>query len=169
MSSPSKLSKIYFDIVPSYFEYLVTSWIFCGEELLAPRPIPKLENRPLSAVRHCLFSILIRSYPQYLEAVFLSATWGRAMPWWQTPSYHWILYKPNYSFPRNVTTHEHWLAIFLPLFSPLTVSHWDIDSKGDRLCDSAWRNWSGVTRYSKCVCPSVGVVALSFCVTVVSN
>jgi len=27
-------------------------------ELLAPRPNPKLENRPLSAVRDCLFSIL---------------------------------------------------------------------------------------------------------------
>ena len=28
-----------------------------GEELLAPRPIPKLEDYPLSAVRDCLFSI----------------------------------------------------------------------------------------------------------------
>jgi hypothetical protein len=31
--------------------------IFYGEELLAPRPIPKLEDHPLSAVRDCLFSI----------------------------------------------------------------------------------------------------------------
>jgi hypothetical protein len=28
-----------------------------GEELLAPRPTPKLEDRPLSAVRDCLFNI----------------------------------------------------------------------------------------------------------------
>ena len=31
---------------------------FYGEELLTPRPTPKLENPPLSAVRNCLFSIL---------------------------------------------------------------------------------------------------------------
>jgi hypothetical protein len=31
--------------------------IFYGEELLAPRPIPKLEGHPLSAVRDCLFNV----------------------------------------------------------------------------------------------------------------
>jgi hypothetical protein len=30
---------------------------FYGEELLAPRPSPKLEDQPLSAVRDCLFNI----------------------------------------------------------------------------------------------------------------
>ena len=30
---------------------------FYGEELLAPRPTPKLERHPLSAVRDCLFNI----------------------------------------------------------------------------------------------------------------
>jgi len=30
---------------------------FYGEELLAPRPTPKLEYHPLSAVRDCLFII----------------------------------------------------------------------------------------------------------------
>ena len=30
---------------------------FYGEELLAPRPSPKLEDYPLSAVRDCLFNI----------------------------------------------------------------------------------------------------------------
>jgi len=30
---------------------------FYSEELLARRPSPKLENRPLSAVRDCLFNI----------------------------------------------------------------------------------------------------------------
>jgi hypothetical protein len=30
---------------------------FNGEELLAPRPTPKLEEHPLLAVRDCLFSI----------------------------------------------------------------------------------------------------------------
>jgi hypothetical protein len=28
-----------------------------GEELLAPRPTPKLEDHPLSAVRDCLFNV----------------------------------------------------------------------------------------------------------------
>jgi hypothetical protein len=31
---------------------------FFGEELLAPRPTPKLEEHPLSAVRDCLFNII---------------------------------------------------------------------------------------------------------------
>jgi hypothetical protein len=31
--------------------------IFYGEELLAPRQTPKLEDHPLSAVRGCLFNI----------------------------------------------------------------------------------------------------------------
>jgi hypothetical protein len=30
---------------------------FYGEELSAPRPTPKLEDHPFSAVRHCIFSI----------------------------------------------------------------------------------------------------------------
>jgi len=30
---------------------------FYGEDLLAPRPTPKLKDRPLSAVRDCLFNI----------------------------------------------------------------------------------------------------------------
>jgi hypothetical protein len=35
--------------------------IFYGEELLAPRPTPKLEDHPLSAVRDCLFNIFAAS------------------------------------------------------------------------------------------------------------
>jgi hypothetical protein len=31
--------------------------IFYGEELLAPRPTPKLEDHPLSAVCDCLFNV----------------------------------------------------------------------------------------------------------------
>jgi len=31
---------------------------FYGEELLAPRPTPMLEDHPLSALRDCLFNIL---------------------------------------------------------------------------------------------------------------
>jgi hypothetical protein len=31
--------------------------LFYGEELLAPRPTPKLEDHPLPAVRDCLFNV----------------------------------------------------------------------------------------------------------------
>jgi hypothetical protein len=41
----------------------------------------------------------IRSYPAYLEAVPPSATWGRAMPWWQ----HW--------------THISWLMHLMIIFT----------------------------------------------------
>jgi hypothetical protein len=33
--------------------------IFYGEELLAPRPTPKLEDHPLSAVRDCLLNVFV--------------------------------------------------------------------------------------------------------------
>jgi hypothetical protein len=36
--------------------------IFYGEELLAPRPIPKLEDHPLSAVHDCLFNIFAATF-----------------------------------------------------------------------------------------------------------
>ena len=35
-----------------------------------------------------LFIQCIRSYPPYLQAVPPSATWRRAMAWWQGPTYH---------------------------------------------------------------------------------
>jgi hypothetical protein len=31
--------------------------IFYGEELLAPRPTPQMEDHPMSAVRDCLFNV----------------------------------------------------------------------------------------------------------------
>jgi hypothetical protein len=42
--------------------------IFYGEELLAPRSTPKLEDHPLSSVRDCLFNIFAVT-PPYLEGV----------------------------------------------------------------------------------------------------
>jgi hypothetical protein len=43
-------------------------FIFHGEELLAPRPTPKLGDHPLSAVRDYLFNIFSSSSPK-LESV----------------------------------------------------------------------------------------------------
>ena len=39
------------------YEYFLTFFFFRGEELLAPRPTPKLEDHPLSAIRDCLFNL----------------------------------------------------------------------------------------------------------------
>jgi hypothetical protein len=52
--------KIYYRIhksPPTVCEYFVTNIRFHGEELLAPRPTPKLEYHRLSAVRDCLLNI----------------------------------------------------------------------------------------------------------------
>jgi hypothetical protein len=68
--------------------------IFYGEELLAPRPTPKLEDHPLSAVCDCLFKIFAATL--HIWRPFLpSATWGRAMPWWQGS--HLTYYVTNFS------------------------------------------------------------------------
>jgi hypothetical protein len=47
------------------------TWYFYGEELIAPRPTPKLEDHPLSVVRDCLFAATLN-------------TWR---PRWQGPTY----------------------------------------------------------------------------------
>jgi hypothetical protein len=46
---------------PRLCECFRNKLIFYGEELLAPRPTPKLEDHPLSAVRDCLFNIFTAS------------------------------------------------------------------------------------------------------------
>jgi len=61
---------------------------FCGDDLLALRPTPKLEDRLLSAVRDCLFNIFAATLRTGGGAVPPSATSGRAMPWWQVPTHH---------------------------------------------------------------------------------
>jgi hypothetical protein len=62
---------------------------FYCEELLAPRPTHNLGDHPLSAAREFFFNIF--QLPSILEAVPPSSTWGRAMPWWQGPTYHDML------------------------------------------------------------------------------
>jgi hypothetical protein len=56
--------------------------IFYGDTLLTPRPTLKLEDHSLSAVRDCLFIIFAATLHTW-RASPPSATWGRAMPWWQ--------------------------------------------------------------------------------------
>jgi hypothetical protein len=79
--------------------------IFYGEELLAPRLTPKPEDYPLSAVRDCLFNIFAVTLHIWRPSPS-SATWGRAMPWWQGTHLTWLpkhLQIPVHKFcsPRN--------------------------------------------------------------------
>jgi hypothetical protein len=64
--------------------------IFYGEELLAPRPTPKLDDHPLSAVRDCLFNIFAANLHNWRPSP-PSATWGRAMPWWPGTHLTWAV------------------------------------------------------------------------------
>ena len=45
--------------IPRSFEMFLNVVSFYGEELLATRPKPKLEDHPLSAARECLYSIIV--------------------------------------------------------------------------------------------------------------
>jgi hypothetical protein len=54
--------------------------IFYGEELLAPRSTPKLEDYPLSVVRYYIFNIFTAILHIWCPSP-PSATWRCAMPW----------------------------------------------------------------------------------------
>jgi len=54
--------------------------VFYGEEMLTPRPTPKLEDNPLSAARNCLFNIFVATLRIWNPSP-PSATRGRAMSW----------------------------------------------------------------------------------------
>jgi hypothetical protein len=83
----------------------LTFWLFrklirfYGEELLAPRPTPMLEDHLLSAVCDCLFNIFAAT--PLLEAVPPSATWGRAILWWKRPICHGFEPSPWISISVN--------------------------------------------------------------------
>jgi hypothetical protein len=50
--------------------------------LLAPPPTLKLEDHPLSVARNCLLDIFAATLHTWRPSP-PSATWGRAMPWWE--------------------------------------------------------------------------------------
>jgi hypothetical protein len=55
-----------------------------GEELLVPRPTYKLEDRPLSAVRCCLFNIFAATL--HIEGRSSIYNLRRRLAWWQGPT-----------------------------------------------------------------------------------
>jgi hypothetical protein len=84
--------------------------IFYSEEFLAPHPTHKLEDHPLPALRNCLFNIFSAALHIWRLST-PSATWGRAMQWWQrTHLTRWSLLFTAWSF----------LAIILQLPIPKT-------------------------------------------------
>jgi len=83
---------------------------FHCDELLAPRPTAKLEDTPLVGCPQ-LFIQYIRSIQYGLDAVPLSATWGRAIPWWQGPTYHGILGSVRESWGSAVSECISYLSI----------------------------------------------------------
>jgi hypothetical protein len=46
-------------------------FIVYGEELLAPRPTPKLEDHPLSSVRGCLFNVFTADLHYWRPSLYL--------------------------------------------------------------------------------------------------
>ena len=56
--------------VRGFCVWFATCLSFCVDELLAPRPTPKLEDHPLPAVRDCLFSTFaatLKVWKQFLH------------------------------------------------------------------------------------------------------
>ena len=84
---------------------------FLQWEVVSTYPNPQAREPPLVG-RPRLLIQYIRSYPPYLEAVPPSATWGRAMPWWQGPTYHGVMpwwQGPTYQDHRT-TKQSKWIS-----------------------------------------------------------
>jgi hypothetical protein len=79
--------KVHYRVHKSPLWHFVTSSFF-GEELLASRSTPNLEGHPFSAVRYYLFNIFAATLHIWRPSP-PSATWGRAMPWWQGTYVTW--------------------------------------------------------------------------------
>ena len=53
----NSLTIVWFPQLLAFLQYFVTRLIVYGDELLLPRPTPKLKDHPLSVIRDCLFNI----------------------------------------------------------------------------------------------------------------
>ena len=67
--------------------YMIRNMFVLRRGVVSTSPILQASRQPLVGCPRLLIQY-IRSYPPYLEAVPSSATWKRAMPWWQGPTYH---------------------------------------------------------------------------------
>jgi hypothetical protein len=87
-SLPMNSINQYYICIPRLLVNFRNKIILHVEEWLAPRPTPKLEDHTLSAVRDCLFNIFAATLHIW-RPLPPSATWGRAMPWWQGTHLPW--------------------------------------------------------------------------------
>jgi hypothetical protein len=101
-NSPSvRPCEMFLNIVSSY-----------GADLLANRPNLKLKGHPKSAVRDCS---VCSQLPSIFQALPPTATWGRAMPWWQEPTYHGPV---SSSASRNSVDPRRWNLIDRSMTAP---------------------------------------------------
>ena len=63
------------------------TWYVLRWAVVSTSPNPQAVNPPHVGCPWLLIQC-IRRYPPYLESVLPSATWGRAMPWWEGTTYH---------------------------------------------------------------------------------
>jgi hypothetical protein len=63
---------------------------FLWRGVVSTSPNPQAGGPPLVGCLRLLIQF-IHSYPSILEAIPPSATWGRAMPWWQGPTFMALL------------------------------------------------------------------------------
>jgi hypothetical protein len=75
--------------VPRRFETFRNNKKFLRWGVVSPCPTVQAVGPPLVGCPWLLI-LYIRSYPPYPEDFLPSATWGRAMPWWQGTHLTWI-------------------------------------------------------------------------------
>ena len=93
---------------PSRMHHFRNEERFYGEELLAPRPAPKLEDHSLSAVRDCSFSI-------FTATIHIGGRSSiRAMPRWQGPAHHMV--------PAHYVTCVNFVSKFWNWLSSVNIS-----------------------------------------------
>ena len=107
------------------YEYFVTSCVFKSRSCqnFADPSMCRTIPFQLSATAYSIFPQL----PSILEAVPPTATWGRAMPWWQGPTY----------YGKNCNNVPNYIKIPSPLFELLAST---VDGTVTLIHSPTWRN-----------------------------
>jgi hypothetical protein len=70
----------------SIYIWVILNIFFSQRGVVSTSPNPQAEGTPLFGCTRLLIQF-IHSYPPYRRPFPQSATWGRAMPWWQGPTF----------------------------------------------------------------------------------
>jgi len=76
---------------------------FYGEELLASRSSPKLEDRPLLAVFDCFFNVFAATL--HIGGCSSICNLRMPMPWWRGPTYYGLSYTFDYICGTTLIVH----------------------------------------------------------------